>query len=168
MRQEESNFRDKVGSCVDNALVQVCGGSVSDEQSRKQLREYALASVSFPNKQSSSAGGKPHDIEICIVLTLFHRWKRAATSGNYVNIISDLGLSRQISSPRNFAEILCMPLEEACRNEGIAHDVRFQPSGVFCIVTYERSELLRKSGKLPCPHCVQWCKGRKTESNVGL
>jgi hypothetical protein len=158
MRQEEVELREKVGRCVAEALFQVCGGSVVEEQ-KKQLREHAFSTISFPNKQASSAGGKPHDIEIRVALALFHRLKRAAESGNSIEIVSDLGLSRDIPSPRRLAEILCLPLEEACRSEGLSPDVRCQPSGVICVVTYGRSQLLRQAGKLPCPHCVKWCQG---------
>jgi hypothetical protein len=161
MVQKELHLREKVGRCIQQALFQVCGGGFQEEEERKQLFENSLASISFPNKNSSSAGGKPHDIEVRVALTLFHRWKRAA-SGSSVNLVSDLGLTREVSSPRNLAEVLFMPLEEACRDQGIAHDVRFQPSGMICIVTYERSQMLRQAGKLPCPHCIQWCKGNST------
>jgi ankyrin repeat protein len=168
MRQDEQKLLERVGSCVYEALIQVCGGDPKELQPsslvgdcrKHQFREIAIASISFPNRKSTSADGKPHDIEVRVALSLYHRWKRNHADGS-VPIISDLGLVRTITSPRDLARILCEPLEEACRDQQIAHDVRFTPSGIIYIVTYARAQLLRVSGKLPCPHCTHWCKGEK-------
>ena len=159
MTRTDVQLREKVGGCVYEALLQVCGGSVQGEKERKHLYGDSFASISFPNKNISSAGGKPQNIEIRIALSLFHRWRRTSP-GSAVTITSDLGLHREIKSPRDFAKVVCVPLEEACRKQNVAHNVQFQPSGVICIVTNERAQVLRQAGKLPCPYCVQWCKGK--------
>jgi ankyrin repeat protein len=81
-----------------------------------------------------------------------------------VTIISDLGLSRDVSSPRQLADLICPILEEEFRNNPqweIAPDVRSQSSGILSMITMKRSQLLRQAGRLPCPFCIQWCKGEK-------
>jgi hypothetical protein len=158
MRLEETNLLDKIGRDIHEAIIQICGGGIQHAE-EEQLRDIVRSSISFPNnKHPSDVGGKPHDIEVRVAMSLFHRWRRS--SGNStIQVISDLGITRDITAPRRLAE-LCVPLlEDACREDGIAYDIRTQPSGVICIVTYERSERLRQAGKLPCPHCCQWCKG---------
>ena len=125
MLQEEVKLRENLAKCVYAALLQICGGSFPHEAERKQIQEIASKTISFPNPNNSSANGKPHDIEIRVALPLFHRWKRATPAGKSVNIQSDLlGLEREISSPRHLAEILCIPLESACKEEGIARTYR--------------------------------------------
>jgi hypothetical protein len=163
MRQEELNLRDSLATCVYESLIQVCGGDEKQHDFKRQFRDIAGSSISFPNKNSStSSGGKPHDIEVRVALSLFHKWKTASkTTGDAINIVSDLGLVRQISSPAIFAQVLCRPLEVFCQMKNIAHDVRFAPSGIICIVTCSRSQLLRSAGRLPCPHCIQWNHGEK-------
>jgi hypothetical protein len=154
-------LREKVTCCLVKVLDQVCGGSeefLEENDERKQIRETVFASISFPNKNPSSTDGKPYDIEIRVALSLFHRWKRKQ-SRKSILVVSDLGLQREILSPRDFAEFLSIPLEVLCKEDGIADDVRVKSSGVICIVTSERSQLLREAGKLSCPHCEQWCKG---------
>jgi ankyrin repeat protein len=81
-----------------------------------------------------------------------------------VTIISDLGLSRDLSSPRQLADLICPILEEEFRNNPqweIAPDIRSQSSGILSMITMKRSQLLRQAGRLPCPFCIQWCKGEK-------
>jgi hypothetical protein len=73
-----------------------------------------------------------------------------------IPIISDLGLVRTITSQRLGPEY-CEPLEEACRDQEIAHDVRFFPSGYM---HRDMCSALAGVGKLR-PHCTQWCKARK-------
>lgn len=142
------------------ALVVIAGGSFSDETDQKRLREAVVSSISFPNKRRDNTTGKPHDIEVRLALSLFHQLKRKSVAG-IVEIVSDMGLSRHINSPRELSEQMLLPLEFACRREGLSHDVRTQPSGVICIVTVHRSQLLRREGKLPCPRCTKWCQGAK-------
>jgi ankyrin repeat protein len=86
------------------------------------------------------------------------------SSSSVVTITSDLGLSREVSSPRQLANLIVPLLEEDFRNNpqwNMAPDVRSQASGVVSMISLERSELLRLAGRLPCPHCIQWCKGEK-------
>ena len=86
------------------------------------------------------------------------------SSMSIVTIISDLGLSRDVSSPRQLADLICPILEEEFRNNPqweIAPDVRSQSSGILSMITMKRSQLLRQAGRLPCPFCIQWCKGEK-------
>ena len=84
-----------------------------------------------------------------------------------VTITSDLGLSREVSSPRQLANLICPLLEEDFRNNpqwNMAPDVRSQASGIVSMISSERSEMLRLAGRLPCPRCIQWCKGEKVRS----
>jgi len=136
--------------CLRRATTQVCGGNFQQD-----LMEDVHSSISFPNKHDDTSG-KPHDVEIKLALTLFHYWKRR--NGTVITI-SDYGLERSISSPKHLASLLCTALESACDEEGIAYDIRFQPSGMISIVTPERSRRLRQAGKLPCPFCIKWCHG---------
>lgn len=164
MSSTQSELRDIVAKCLVEAVQTVAGGNLNDDAERKKLLGTAASSISFPNKCSQSSEGKPHDMEIRIALSLFHRWKQrrsSATPTETLEIISDMGVTRQVVSPRELAEMIILPLESACRREGVAHDVRSQPSGLICIVTTERSRLLRQAGKLPCPHCTKWCQGEK-------
>ena len=81
-----------------------------------------------------------------------------------VIITSDLGLSREVSSPRHLANLIGPLLEEDFRDNpqwGMAPDVRSQASGIVSMISSERAQLLRLAGRLPCPHCIQWCKGEK-------
>ncbi|KAL3923461.1 MAG: hypothetical protein SGILL_001641 [Bacillariaceae sp.] len=86
-------------------------------------------------------------------------------AASIVVITSDLSLSREISSPRQLAEILVPLLEDDIRQHprvGLAPDVRCQPSGVISLITWKSSQNLRyRLGMLPCPHCIKWCKGEK-------
>ena len=118
------------------------------------------SSVSFPNKNIECPGGKAHDIEIRVALSLFNRWKRASKDGQ-VTMVSDLGLTRQLKSAKDLADLLVYPLECFFRKEGLANDIRCQSSGMICIVTNRRAHVLRVDGKLPCPICTKWCKGEK-------
>jgi hypothetical protein len=161
MDQNYLRLREKAASWLVKALIEVCGGSEEfqeENDERKQTRETVVSSISFPNKNPSCADGKPYDIEIRVALSLFHRWKRKQ-SKKPILVVSDLGLKREILSPRDLAELLSIPLELLCQEDGIAHDVRVKSSGVICIVTSDRSQVLREAGKLPCPHCEQWCRG---------
>jgi hypothetical protein len=86
-----------------------------------------------------------------------------------VTITSDLGLSREVSSPRQLANLIVPLLEEDFRNNpqwNMAPDVRSQASGIVSMISSERSAMLRLAGRLPCPHCIQWCKGEKVRSIV--
>jgi hypothetical protein len=161
---DDTNLLETLSRYVNEAIIRVCGGGIQDQVEREQLRDLARMTISFPNQKAlpPGIGGKPHDIEVKIALSLFHRWKRCANKGTKVEVISDLGIAREVPTPRKLAELLVTGfLEEACRQDSVAHDLRIQPSGVICIITYARSELLRQAGRLPCPHCCQWCKGKK-------
>ena len=164
MNSKYTSLREKVASCLVQVLTQVCGGTEGVDgcfdQSSSKLRETVVSSIAFPNKDPSSTEGKAHDIEIRLALSLFHRWKRKQSKNSFL-AISDFGLKREITSPRQFAEIIAAPFESLCQKDDIGHDVRVQTSGIICIVTSERSQLLRQVGKLPCPHCVQWFAGEK-------
>jgi hypothetical protein len=171
-RQEK--LREKVSLCVWESLQQVCGGSLTSTTHQtgedKELRDACRTLISFPNKDTLAGGGKPHDIEVRLALSLFHRWRqqqqRQYHNNGMVNkvtiiIISDMGLQRQVASPLELARLLIPPLETSLRREVIAHDVQCHPSGLIGIVTTERSNILRLNGKLPCPHCPKWCQGTK-------
>ena len=153
-------LRETIAKCLSEALLVIAGGSFTDGPDDKHLRQVVVSSISFPNKKNDTTNGKPHDIEVRLALSLFHQLKRKSEAG-MVEIISDMGLVRRIQSPRELAEQILLPLESACRREGVSHDVRTQPSGLICIVTVHRSQLLRKEGKLPCPRCTKWCQGGK-------
>lgn len=135
-----------------------------------ELKMVAQSSVSFPNKDSVSLDGKPHDIEVRAALVLFHRCiasgrKRklfgTMTKTKRLSAISDLGVRRTADTPQRLATLLCSALEELMKQEHLSYDVRSSSSGIICIVTPKRAQALRASGRLPCAKCVQWCKGEK-------
>ena len=98
------SLRKYVADCVYQACVQVCGGGVvtNDDNSTSisttdilsLLQDLSRSSVSFPNGKtkkkskketsndaspdSTAIDGKPHDIEVRVPLTLYHRWKNQA------------------------------------------------------------------------------------------
>lgn len=159
MRVEKVNLKETIAEHVHEAILQVCGGGIQHPE-EEQIRGISNSSISFPNNNSSSdLGGKPHDIEVRAAISLFHLWKRQ-TANFSIEVVSQLGLTREIATPRRLAELWVPLLEQACGEKGIAYDIRTQPSGMICIVTYERSQRLRQAGRLPCPHCCHWCKGK--------
>jgi hypothetical protein len=138
------------------------------------FKDLSEKSVSFPNKNASSIEGKPHDVEIRVAPSLFYRYtgrKRKRPQHQEMSpdtsttmrlmLVSDLGLGRTADSPRELAVLLCAPLEELCRREGLSHDIRSDDAGIICVVTPERAERLRHAGRLPCDKCIKWCKGEK-------
>lgn len=98
-----------------------------------------------------------------------------------LEVISDMGLVRSIGSPLQLAQLLslsmeeqelqckldptCLTLstniEEAGSIDEICKDIRPDKSGLICLVTRWRGIALRRSGKLPCPFCIKWCKGKR-------
>lgn len=160
LQNEQPEIRQAVAKCLAGAVQDIAGGDLTHDAEREKMMELASKSISFPNKNNFCAGGKPHDIEIRLALSLFHKWKRSS-SKDQVEIISDMGVTRFIPSPKELAELILLPFESACRREGVAQDVRCQPSGLLCIVTRRRGEILRQAGKLPCPYCTKWCQGEK-------
>lgn len=181
--QTQEITRAQVFSVLVESLHQICGGGLyleraedekfsprardtDDDSWIAELTTIAQKSISFPNKTSRSLDGKPHDVEIRCALGLFHKCggkkrKRADNATPRVTAVSDLGLKRSIGSPLELATLLCSPLEESLRNQNVSHDVRSNASGIICIVTLERAQALRDSGRLPCSKCVKWCKGEK-------
>jgi len=162
----KERIRDSVARCLYKSFLIVAGGSIvtddDENDERRKLRETASSSVCFPTKNPLSVEGKPHDIESRFVLSCFHRLRRTqASKEGIVELCSDMGLVRQIRSPKEMAELLLLPLEEECRREGHIHDIRIHSSGLIYLVTMERSHLLRQAGRLPCPICIQWCHGEK-------
>jgi hypothetical protein len=184
--QRQRKLRETVSECLWKSLQQVCGGSLTSEQDQNSntndlVRDSCRTSISFPNKDETASslacraggGGKPHDIEVRLALSLFHRWRRQQQQQQnqnqhntnaivVVTITSDMGLQRQVHSPAELAALLILPLETNLRHETIAHDVQCHASGVIGIVTMERSYMLRHNyGKVPCPQCPKWCQGSK-------
>ena len=92
----------------------------------------------------------------------------AQSPPSFVTITSDLGLSRELTSPRQLANLIVPFLEEGFRNNphwNMAPDIRSQPSGIVSMISSNRSQILRLAGRLPCPYCIQWCKGEKVCSS---
>ena len=135
--------------------------------------------------------GKPHDIEIRAALKLFHCYKSKKRRRNEnaksqklsddpppLEVISDMGLVRTINSPLELANLICISMEawmiddkdvpSSSNIHEICADVRPDRSGLICIVTKWRSLSLRKSGKLPCPSCIKWCKGMSYTERFSL
>jgi hypothetical protein len=132
--------------------------------------------------------GKPHDVEIKLALSFFHRYKHrcikdqsppssSTNNGNNIKapleIISDTGLTRAIESPIEFAKLMVNQLEDIIWHErqrqNQEHDkqsqrvysIRVDQTGIICLVTPQRVEYLRGIGRLSCSLCTKWVKGEK-------
>ena len=146
----DDSMKEKLIGAITDAAHQLCGTSYTTEE----IRSLVHSSVSFPNK-NGDLDGKPHDVEIRIALSLFHKArKRKRGESLPIDLISDFGLARVVQTPIEVADLFCQILNQEW-------DVRIDYSGIMCLVTEERSQSLRASGRLPCPRCVKWCKGEK-------
>ena len=178
--------RGKVATAVAQALHEVCGGE--QEQSIDKVRsapapapaepaDHASWSISDlgdlaenttsltsngPHRTTNVLDGKPHDVEARVALSYFHRSqarfvgkkrKRPST----IRLASDLGLVREVGSPLHLARLLSESMEPLLPG----WDIRPNASGIICIVSPARCQVLRDAGRLPCPDCVKWCKGEK-------
>jgi ankyrin repeat protein len=159
---------------------------------RLELEQLALATVSrttttqttrMPSDSKTTANdtveGKPWNVEVRVAPSLYHRWsnrtRKRCRAGNgdddsdsdnhteyFLEVTSDMGLTRRIRSPRELGELLLTAgVEDDCRRAQVANDVRCNVSGFLCIVTPDRAQALRSAGRLPCPQCVQWLCGEK-------
>lgn len=180
--KEQEELKSRVETMVFQSLIQICGNGLylegnEDERTNSrdrhnndysawtaELTNVAHTTISFPNKNSTYLDGKPHDIEIRAPLALFHRCvgkKRKRLIHHSVTAVSNFGVARTIHSPVQLASLLCCTLEETLRYENLTNIIRPNASGIICLVTIERAQLLRESGRFPCPQCVKWCKGEK-------
>lgn len=125
------------------ALVSLCGGTIEWHPTLSQLAKSAI---------SMTPAEKFYDIEIRAAPAVFHRFKKSGI----LAVQSDLGLERTVRSPSELAGLLLLRIEEACR-----YDCRCNESGFICITSPQRMEDLRMMGLLPCPYCIQWCRGEK-------
>jgi ankyrin repeat protein len=152
---------DRVKFLTYNALLLFChkpNGNLASSRHllvewHQQLYQVAQKAVSWTTRQSDAnfMNGKPWNIEVRVAPALYHRCKDRC--GEW-KITSSFGLSRSIRSPKQFAQLICSEIEDGM-------DCRVSESGFLCITTRDRIEQLRASGKLPCPKCIQWCKGEK-------
>ena len=145
----DSQLNERLVQAVAVAARQLCGGSHTMEE----LRGWIASSVSFTNKNDDT-DGKPHNVEIRIALSLFHKTRKRKRRNSSIELVSDLGLVRSVRSPVEVADLFCQVLNQEW-------DVRVDESGILCLVTKQRSQALRECGKLPCPLCIKWCKGEK-------
>lgn len=145
----DSQLYERLIVGVAGAARQLCAGS----HSSAELKDWIASSISFPNK-NDDIDGKPHNVEIRIALSLFHKTRKRKRGESSIELVSDLGLVRLVRSPVEVADLFCQLLNQEW-------DVRVDESGIMCLVTEERSKALRQSGKLPCPRCIKWCKGEK-------
>jgi hypothetical protein len=149
--------------------------------------------------------GKEHDVEIRIALSLFNQYcngdkrdekaskkqekrKRKEnvethnsddqlTYSNNIEITSDLGLVRTISTAKELSSLLVNDMEDQLWNQRVMNigdpdriDISLQniimmiqanQSGIIYIVTTKRFIFLRSHDRYPCSHCTKWCKGQK-------
>jgi hypothetical protein len=149
-------------SIVAECLGEVCGGGGhSTMEWNETMRQLASSTISLTCSKANSTPlkGKPWDIEVRTALSYFHRFKDATSSSFTAE--SDLGLVRTMDSPLALARLLLLCLEQSTRDLGYCLDIRCNDAGIICITTQHRFLALRKSGRLPCPHCCQWPKGDK-------
>ena len=148
-------IRDAISHAVHSSLIRLCGGGVigrADKTSsvatavaewHQALYELAAKSVSLTNggksggDASDNGGGKPHDVEVRVALSLFHKFKcnarkRARTGDDEgpprdkqiaesktqkaaaevpLQVVSDLGLCRPINSAGELAKVIALDVE---------------------------------------------------------
>ena len=162
-------IRDSVSHAVHSSLVRLCGGGVigrtdtsssaatSSTEWHQALYELAAKSVSLTNggksksggDASDNGGGKPHDIEVRVALSLFHKYKcnarkrtrtgdatectqpnnrteenednRTATAEVPLQLVSDLGFCRPIDSAGELAKLIALDMEEHLQDEEESH-----------------------------------------------
>lgn len=148
--QLDGDVAEEIIQSIKDGVCQVCSGSYNVDEVDRLVR----STISFPNKREDDVNGKPHNVEIRIALKLFHQTRKRKRETPYIELTSDMGLTRCIQSPFELAQILCQVLNQEW-------DVRVNASGILCLVTPLRSQLLRLHGRLPCPSCITWCKGEK-------
>ena len=194
--------KDQVASAVHNSLIRIAGGGYSVpveintaksqhcnyNQWLEELKEVSEKSVSFPNGNNTNTNGlegKPHDVEVRVALTLYHRIRRVyrkrkqhhnsqakeESDTTSFEIISDFGIQRSIDSVQTLANILTIELEtelsniqttECDKEETVSFtNIKSDNSGIICLVSKRRSEQLHDAGRLPCSHCTKWFKGTK-------
>lgn len=103
-----------------------------------------------------------------------------------LQMVSNMGLHRPIRSATGLASLLAQDMERNGAAPGssgtvaadaaddgraeaaavpplsvLCNDVRSDASGIICLITKSRMDALRQSGRLPCPLCTKWCRGRK-------
>lgn len=116
----------------------------------KQLEDLIDKSILYPHdekKKSTKATctntneaqiGKPHDVEIKIAPSFYHRYKHKCQKiriskshhddhqkiihRSPLEVISDLGLIRSIHSPRDLASLIVQDMEDALWHERVDHD----------------------------------------------
>ena len=195
------NTRPIIEQAVYESLLRLCGGGIFLEERREKeqvipdpnvippthddwksaLKQLAMKSVSFPNGNNhKSSEGKPHDIEVRVALSLFHRYNHKKNNINHkgggrkrqrqtntiarnsLELLSDFGLKRSFASAAALGNILAMDLEQHSSHlRQLVDYVDCQKSGMICFTTKTRVEQLKASGKLLCCHCHKWCKGEK-------
>ena len=184
-KEWHETIKKDLSDIIYTALLMLCGEgynngiesskSMSIESWKELLKKMAYSSVSLPNQiicmpnnnTSVDIGGKSHDIETRIALNFYHRFKckkrkqlqsqsQSQSQKPTLKVISDLGLIRCIESPKQLAAELCFIMEDLYNGCDIRSDV----SGLICIVTKWRMKQLREFGKLPCPSCIKWFKGK--------
>ena len=146
-------IRDSVSRAVHSSLIRLCGGGVigrtdttSSTEWHQALYDLAAKSMSFTNggklggDASDNGGGKPHDIEVRVALSLFHEYRRnarkrtkigdanectqhnnrteenehkfVATEEVPLQIVSDLDLCRPINSAGELAKLIALDMEQ--------------------------------------------------------
>ena len=117
----------------------------------KQLEELIDKSILYPHDEKKTSTkatstctntneaqiGKPHDVEIKIAPSFYHRYKHKCQKITKskphhedhqiihkppLEVISDLGLIRSIYSPRDFASLIVQDMEDALWHERVHHD----------------------------------------------
>ena len=155
--------KDAASHAVHSSLIRLCGGGVigqtdttssaatSSTEWHQALYELAVKSVSFTNGGDAidNGGGKPHDIEVRVALSLFHKYKRnarkrtkigdatectqpsnrteekehriTATAEVPLQIVSDLGLCRPIDSAGELAKLIALDMEQHLQDDEESH-----------------------------------------------
>ena len=173
MNTPADTVKELIGSAVSSCLCRIAGGgetnrprpskSAADDEWLEKLKAIAISSVSLPNGDARSIGGKPHDVEVRAALALYHR-VRAGNSAQPkpIELISDMGTVRSFDSPQSFAKLLAAELEQELLRCAIQFaSIRQGSTGIICLVSKRRADQLAAADRLPCPHCLQWFKGEK-------
>jgi hypothetical protein len=114
----DSQLYERLVQDVAVAARLLCAGSHTSEE----LKMLDCLGHFLPNRTTLSME-RPHDVEIRIALSLFHKTRKRKEGDSSIELVSDLGLTRSVRSPVQVADLFCQILNQRW-------DVRVDNSGI--------------------------------------
>ena len=175
-KQQDEDARDVLVGIVYGSLVELAGGTASEDAWHNELRRLAEATVHYTTVQDVDKSGKPWNIEIRTAPAFYNRYKQQTqpNDGWMLSVTSPFGVERPYASAPDLGNALLVIIETACRHQEdlidstdraeFHHHIRLQrPSGIVCLATPDRMRYLLSHAppRQPCPHCPLWYKGEQ-------